>query len=349
MKNRLPRVGFLGLGWIGRCRLEALQASERVSVSALCDPDLAACQKASEIAPGAPVIETYEELLELDLDGVVIATPSALHAAQCIAAFERGLAVFCQKPLARTAAETRMVLEHARARDRLLAVDFCYRHTRALERAREVVRSSAIGTPFAAELVFHNAYGPNQAWAEDPLLAGGGCLMDLGVHLVDALLWLLDFPAVRTGTLRLFRQGDPLGSRTASVEDYATGVFSLESGLSATIGCSFRSSFGDAAEIGVRIFATRGGVCFENVGGSFYDFRCESYSGTSKTTLVEPPDSWGGRAITAWAEELQLSPRHRPTTELQAVSDAIDLLYGRHPDEGRLAGRAARSEAAGSP
>ncbi|HEY8945243.1 MAG TPA: Gfo/Idh/MocA family oxidoreductase, partial [Polyangiaceae bacterium] len=184
-----PKVGFLGLGWIGLARLDALRESERVEVAALCDSDPDALRKGIERAPEARTSTRYEDMLEMDLDALVIATPSALHARQCIAAFERGLAVFCQKPLARTAREARAVLDAARTHDRLLRVDFCYRHTEALSRTREVVRSGELGIPFAAELVFHNAYGPDNRWAQDPALAGGGCLMDLGVHLIDALLW----------------------------------------------------------------------------------------------------------------------------------------------------------------
>jgi predicted dehydrogenase len=47
---------------------------------------------------------------------------------------------------------------------------------------------------FAVDLVFHNAYGPDKPWFYDPELSGGGCVMDLGVHLVDLALWSLDFP-----------------------------------------------------------------------------------------------------------------------------------------------------------
>src|SRR5690606_23712639 len=109
---------------------------------------------------GARACEHLGQLLELDLDGIVIATPSALHAEQAIAAFERGVAVFCQKPLGRDAIETQRVVSAARAANRLLGVDLSYRHTRAMQKIREVVRAGGIGAPFAVDLVFHNAYGP---------------------------------------------------------------------------------------------------------------------------------------------------------------------------------------------
>ena len=85
------------------------------------NPDNAA--EAAKLARGAWIVEGMDELLALRPDGVVIASPSALHADQCIHALKSGAAVFCQKPLGRSAAEVAQVLDSARSVDRLLAVD----------------------------------------------------------------------------------------------------------------------------------------------------------------------------------------------------------------------------------
>src|SRR5690606_29470248 len=97
--------------------------------------------------------ESIDELLTMDVDGVVIATPSAMHADHCIKALGSGKAVFCQKPLARTSAETRCVVEAARAANRLLAVDFSYRYLAGMERVRELLARGELGEIFAADLV----------------------------------------------------------------------------------------------------------------------------------------------------------------------------------------------------
>src|SRR5205823_9344721 len=115
------------------------------------------------------------------LDGIVIATPSALHASQCLAALERGFAVFCQKPLGRNERETRAVVEAARRADRLLGVDFSYRTLGGAEAIRELIRSGSLGRIYAIDAVFHNAYGPDKAWFRDREQSGGGCVMDLGI------------------------------------------------------------------------------------------------------------------------------------------------------------------------
>ncbi|MFL5138123.1 MAG: Gfo/Idh/MocA family protein, partial [Microvirga sp.] len=122
-----PRVGFLGVGWIGRHRMEAILATGAVEVAGIADASAEMAAAAATLAPGARLVSTLDELLALGLDAVVIATPSALHAAQSIRALECGAAVFCQKPLGRTAAEARAVVDAARAADRLLCVDLSYR------------------------------------------------------------------------------------------------------------------------------------------------------------------------------------------------------------------------------
>jgi len=301
-----PRLGFLGVGWIGRHRLEALERSGAAEVAAVADP-------AVEGALGS-----LDELLADELDGVVIATPSALHAEQAIAALEAGLPVFCQKPLSRTAGEARAVVEAARRADRLLAVDLCYRHLDAVARMRE----AEIGDVFAADLVFHNAYGPDKPWFYDPDLSGGGCAIDLGTHLVDLALWYLGFPRVTGVDARL--RGEP-------VDDYAVVRLDLETGAVVRIACSWNLHAGQDAEIEATFHGTDGSVALRNVGGSFFDFRSELRRGTSREPLAEPPDDWGGRAAIAWAGRLAAGDTgfDPECGRLVTLAETVDEVYGR--------------------
>ena len=93
----------------------------------------------------AECVSTLDDILAVGVDGVAIATPSALHAEQSIRALDHGVAVFCQKPLGRTANEAQAVVDAARAADRLLCVDLSYRFTDGMRRIRELVRSGALG------------------------------------------------------------------------------------------------------------------------------------------------------------------------------------------------------------
>lgn len=324
-----PRLGFVGVGWIGRSRMEAVVASGLAVVGAVLDPSPEMRAAALEMAPTAVAVDSFEALLNEPLDGVVIATPSAVHAEQAIAALDRGLAVFCQKPLARTAREATLVVEAARRADRLLGVDYSYRFSAAFQRARAVVTSGAIGTVYAADLTFHNAYGPDKPWFYDPALSGGGCVMDLGSHLVDMALWVMRPPASSGVRSRLFAHGRPLVDR-AQVEDFATASIDFLDGAEVRLACSWNLSAGQDAVISASFYGSDGGVAVHNVNGSFYDFIAERYRGTSRDTLARPPDDWGGRAAVVWAERLANGERYDPAAEeLIAVSEIVDGIYDR--------------------
>jgi predicted dehydrogenase len=326
----LPRLGFLGLGWIGQNRLQALVNANACEVVAIADPSPDVQRRARELAPHAAVGATLDDLLRHDLDGLVIATPSALHAEQSRRALQSGLAVFCQKPLARTAAETAAMVDAARRADRLLGCDFSYRHTEAMRRVRNSVVEGEIGTVYAADLVFHNAYGPDKSWAKDVSLAGGGCAIDLGVHLVDLALWVLGSPQVRHVSSRLYAQGKLLTPGADAVEDYAVAQIELATGVTVRIACSWNFSAGCDAVIEANFHGSRGGVSMRNRAGSFYDFDAQRFHGNQRTMLAEPPDAWGGRAVLDWARRLAAGSGFSPDiASAVQVAGVIDRIYGR--------------------
>lgn len=319
-------LGFLGTGWIGCNRMEAMLATGKAKAVAICDPNPEMAAGAQELAPDAQLVGSFEELLACDPDGVVIATPSALHAEQCIAAFKAGAAVFCQKPLGRSTAEVEAVLAAAQRADRLLGVDLSYRHTEAMQAIRQ--RLPELGTPFAADFTFHNAYGPGAGWFWDPKLSGGGCLIDLGVHLVDLALWLFDFPEVERATATLLRDGRPV--RDGEVEDYAVGELALANGVTVRIACSWNLNAGRDAVVEATLYGTDGGAQMRNENGSFFDFTADLFRGRDSQRIAEPPDNWGGRAAAEWVRKLAAGERFAGSTQgLLETARALDRLYGR--------------------
>ena len=326
-----PGVGFLGVGWIGFDRMEAMLSSDLVEGVAVCDPSPEMRTKAAARLPSARVYETLDDMLQSPLDGVAIATPSALHAAQAILCLEAGKAVFCQKPLARNACETRDVVEAARRADRLLAVDFSYRFSEAAAAIVELVRRGELGRIFAIDLTFHNAYGPDKAWFYDRAQSGGGCLIDLGSHLVDLALWVMQAKRDVSGvSASLYRDGAPMRDEDAA-EDYAQASFELSCGTAVRLACSWRLNAGRDAKIEATFFGTAGGATLRNVGGSFYDFVGERYRGTSSEVLCRPPDLWQGRAAQAWCRGLCSAPVFDPAASTSiGVAAVLDALYADH-------------------
>jgi predicted dehydrogenase len=326
-----PKLGFLGVGWIGRSRLEAIAAQGLAEVAYVADPVPENTDAALQSVPGARAVESLEAILtQPDLGGVVIATPSALHAEQSIQALQAGKAVFCQKPLGRNAAETREVVEAARTANKLLGVDLSYRHIRAMQEVYRVVQSGELGTVYAVELVFHNAYGPDKPWFYDPKLSGGGCVVDLGVHLVDLALWSLGFPQVERVNSALFSKGQPLTNPAEQVEDYAIASIALANGAHVQLTCSWNLPAGQEAIIGATFYGMQGGVAFRNLNGSFYDFAADRYYGTRTERLSSPPDEWSGRAGAVWAERLANGETYsEEAEEFVRVAEVLDKIYGR--------------------
>ena len=324
---RRPRLGFIGLGWIGLHRLAAIARADAAEIIALIDPVEQTLAAAAEHASKALHFTSANALLDLDLDGVVIATPSAQHAEQCIAALKRRFAVFCQKPLGRTAKEVCEVIDAARSANRLLGVDLSYRHTNALQKLRQLVRGNEIGEIFAVDLIFHNAYGPQKPWFYDRSQSGGGCIVDLGIHLVDAALWILDQPIVSVSS-RLFHNGERIEQSAALCEDYATARLDLANGAAMNLSCSWHLHAGRDAVIEASFYGTKGSAALRNVNGSFYDFVAERFNGTTRQILAEPPDEWFGRAAVEWTRRLALDPKFDPDIErMIEVATALDSIY----------------------
>ena len=175
--------------------------------------------------------------------------------------------------------------------------------------------------------MFHNAYGPDKDWFYDRALSGGGCVMDLGVHLVDLALWSLDFPEVTRVTSSLRAGGEPLAGRDV-VEDYAVATLDLASGASVRIACSWRLQAGCDAIISAAFYGAQGGAAMHNLGGSFYDFTAERFEGRNRIRLSDPPDAWGGRAAADWASALSQGQRFDPAADrLEAVAAVLDRIY----------------------
>ena len=326
---RRPRLGFVGLGWIGRNRLQSIVDADIAEISAVHDAQTDAAIEAQKISPDAAVFSSFTQLLKHDLDGVVIATPNSFHAAQCIAALEHGIAVFCQKPLGRNAFETRRIVEAGRTADCLLGVDLSYGAIPAMRRVSDLVKSGVLGRIFAIDAKFHNGYGPDKAWFYDFSLSGGGCVLDLGSHLIDLALRPLGFPRVSRVSSSLFAGG--LKRTRDQVEDYGVATIETEPGTVINLSCCWKLHAGREADIEVAFYGTEGGARLRNVEGSFYDFVAERFHSTQTELLSDPQDAkwqWGGLATVDWVKRLASGEGFDPAAEHYVSSaDVIDRIY----------------------
>lgn len=192
---RPVRLAVLGVGNIGKVHVQSARAMDGVDLVAVAD----ALPEHRAYAHGVGVDTTYDDytdLLEAErLDAVMVALPPALHRDAVAAAARQDCHAFVEKPLARTAAECRDLL--AAADDVLVGVDHTLRYLPAVERVREAYVSGHVGTvPYATVSRVNYgpferppARGPLPEWHLDADAAGGGVLVELGVHLFDVLSW----------------------------------------------------------------------------------------------------------------------------------------------------------------
>jgi predicted dehydrogenase len=325
-----PRLAFAGVGWIGRNRMQAAAESGLAEITYVTDPSQQCIDEALKVSPQSKAFSSFDEtIIAQNVDAVVIATPSALHKQQAVAAFERGKAVFCQKPLGRNLEEVTAVVNAAKKSNKLLGADFSYRYTTAFQKIYAILQSGELGKIFAVDLKFHNAYGPDKPWFYDLSQSGGGCVLDLGIHLIDLMLYALDFPQVEKVSSSLFAKGVSVKGMNA-VEDYANVHLELETDITAQLACSWNLAAGCEAVIEASFYGTNGGVALKNVNGSFYDFVGLRYWGTKTETVATPPDVWGGKALLRWIEALTVTSNYNSEAEAFLASAAVlDKIYGR--------------------
>lgn len=329
-KNK-SNLAFIGTGWIGLNRMRSLLDEGLCNPVAIFEPDLVNAGKAFRLAPETTLFRNLDDLYEINPDGIVIASPNSLHASQCINALQRGIPVFCQKPLGRNAEETRRIISEAYVANRHLGVDLSYRYTDGMQKIYNNYRTR-LGKIYAIDLVFNNAYGPDKEWFYNRNMSGGGCLLDLGVHLIDLALWMLDFPDVRSTVSEMYSKGRLIEGNEKTSEDYISTQIVTDTEVVIRLVCSWNLPAGQDAEIKAAFYGTEKAALFYNVNGSFYDFETAICKGTSREIISTPPDDWGPRALIKWVQELQDDVHFRKESFLfYNAAEIIDRIYNNIP------------------
>jgi len=205
------RIGVIGCGQIARAiHLPVLARIPDARLVALAEPVESSRIAAAALAPGARAFSDYRELLEAGgLDAAVICVPPHLHAPCAIAAFEAGLHVYLEKPLAPSSADAARVVEAWRRARTIGMMGFNFRFHPQVERIRQRLRHGDIGTPLGVRSVFTILPHELPEWKRSRD-TGGGVLLDLASHHVDLVQHLLGDPVVRVyATTRSLRgEGD---------------------------------------------------------------------------------------------------------------------------------------------
>ena len=241
----MVRFGIAGFGLHAVKRLmPAFATARNCSVTALTRRDP---ERARESAREYGIAHAFTSTAELcacsDVDAVFIATPDAMHLADVIEAARHGKPMLVEKPMAMNAAEAQQMVDAARSAGATMGVAHVMRFEPSVRWFRHHIASGAIGTPVLARAAFvAPLLNSARTWIDDPTLATGGPLADIGVHCFDTLRYVL---------------GDDVRSVMAqahydshwSVEASGTTLFQFAGGTLATMSVSARAPYQTLLEI----------------------------------------------------------------------------------------------------
>ncbi|MFN8377722.1 MAG: Gfo/Idh/MocA family oxidoreductase [Anaerolineae bacterium] len=271
------RVGIIGVGGIGNVHLKAFEAVTDAEVVAICD---IRPERLEEMAAEYEIADSYDDYEDLlarkDIDAVSICTPNDLHAPITIAALKAGKHVLCEKPLTTSMSEALAMTNAAKAAKKALVVAFSHRRRGDVQWLKQAVGDGLFGDLYYAKAMWMRRSGiPSWgAWFIDKTRAGGGPLIDLGVHMLDMSLYLLGEPRVLSVSASTYSELGPQGKgyfyppthgQEFTVEDLASAFIRLEGGKTLTLEASWATygKYNDA--FGVSLFGTKGGAELEIV------------------------------------------------------------------------------------
>lgn len=266
------RVGVVGLGWAGETHIKAYQTMSNVQVVAAADPY---AEQLERVANKYGIEYRYTDFRELverdDLDIVSVATPTFLHAPVSIAALESGKHVLCEKPIARSTEEGEAMVKAAIDNGRVLQVVFNHRRRGDVQVLKSYIDQNGLGRVYHAKATWMRRSGIPKlgGWFTTREMAGGGPLIDLGVHILDMALFLLDEPEVvavsgatyaELGSRGRGSRGDQVAGSVFEVEDLATAFIRLSNGVTLLLEASWAvyGKYGD--DFGISLFGTEGGA-----------------------------------------------------------------------------------------
>jgi predicted dehydrogenase len=227
------RIGLVGVGAAAQVsHIPVLKRMEDVELVALCDRD---GEKAARVASKFQVPTSTSRLDDLladeDIDAIDICTPNFLHAPMATAALEAGKHVLCERPLARSADEARVMVKAARKADRVLMCSVAHRFRPDAQLLRRFVDKGDLGQIFYAKagwLRLRTQWDSDE-WRAQKRESGGGVVLDLGFQMLDLSLWVLGSPTVESVTASVHRQ------KKGEVEDSATAFLRLEGGATLSL------------------------------------------------------------------------------------------------------------------
>ncbi|NHN35293.1 Gfo/Idh/MocA family protein [Paenibacillus agricola] len=277
MEKKL-RYGLVGAGSNAEKKhLTGYLNLPHVELVAICDVNMASANRLAEKYNIPGVYSDYTEMLQKEnLDLISVCTPNFLHADISICALEHGVNVHCEKPLAINGTDARKISEAQIKSGKKLMIGLNNRFTKEALFVKEYIEAGLLGDIYEAKAGWIRRSGiPGRGtWFTNKQLAGGGVMIDLGVHYFDLVLYLMGMPTpsyiagaahqtYANSTTR--NRNGYVGNRNGifNVEDSAVGYLKLENGASVSLEFSWASNI-EKDKAYYELIGTKGGIKYEN-------------------------------------------------------------------------------------
>lgn len=251
----MTRIAVVGLGKMGLSHLAMIRAHPRVEVAAVCDATGYVLDVLNKYTGVCTFTDFDAMLAEVELDAVIIATPSSMHARMVQAALEKGLHVFCEKPFCLDTSEGERATQLAKARGLVNQVGYHYRFVGAFREVKRLLNANAIGR---VTHVLAEAYGPvvlkpkGSSWRTQRS-EGGGCLYDYAAHPLNLVNWYFGSPRGVGGTVlnKVFSK---------ETDDEVFGTLYFDDGKSAQISVNWCDESHRKMSTKITVWGTAGRV-----------------------------------------------------------------------------------------
>ncbi|MFN2382881.1 MAG: Gfo/Idh/MocA family protein [Gemmatimonadota bacterium] len=232
------RVGLLGAGAVAQvAHLPAYRRLRNARLVALCDAEMSKLRALRDRTSVRHAVATLDDLLALDdVDAVDICLPSDLHLEAVLKCLAAGKHVLCEKPLALSSADVSRIIAAQQSSGKVVLVGMNNRYRDDSILLKRFLEDGALGEVFFARAGWlkrrdRHAAG---AWQYDRARAGGGVVMDLGIPLLDLVLWLCDYPEPERVTAATWFHTPEI-----DVEDSAVATVTCAGGLTISLEASW--------------------------------------------------------------------------------------------------------------
>ena len=272
----MVRIGVIGAGGIALGSCSDFAAHPEAEIVAVAEPNT---ERAAEFAlrydTVTQVVEEPERLLAIDeVDAVYIAVPNHLHAPLSALSLQAGKHVLQEKPLALSLEDAEQTAAAARAADTHFMLGMNQRFSAPVQRAKQLMEAGRIGRAYHCKAFWRRRAGIPRigSWFTRKELSGGGGLLDIGVHMLDNALYLLDNFRPRSvsgatytefGNRGLGEGGWGMSARAGEqfdVDDFATAVIKLDGGATVLVEAAWAMHLDRTNDMNVELYGTEGAI-----------------------------------------------------------------------------------------